>query len=65
MPHMGGPELAHALHATRPGTKVVYLSGYTDDAVFRHGLLEGETAFVQKPFALEVLARKVREVLDK
>jgi CheY-like chemotaxis protein len=65
MPQMGGPELAKLLRDARPGTKVLYLSGYTDDAVFRHGLLEGETAFVQKPFAMAVLARKVREVLDR
>ena len=65
MPQMGGPELAKLLRAARPETKVLYLSGYTDDAVFRHGLLEGETAFVQKPFAMTALARKVREVLDR
>jgi PAS domain S-box-containing protein len=65
MPQMGGPELARLLRAARPETKVLYLSGYTDDAVLRHGLLEGETAFVQKPFAMAMLARKVREVLDR
>ncbi|HEV3115441.1 MAG TPA: response regulator [Gemmataceae bacterium] len=65
MPQMGGPELANTLRAQRPSTRVMYMSGYTDDAIFRHGLLEGETAFIQKPFAMEALARKVREVLDR
>jgi two-component system cell cycle sensor histidine kinase/response regulator CckA len=65
MPQMGGPELANTLRAQRPNTRVMYMSGYTDDAIFRHGLLEGETAFIQKPFAMEALARKVREVLDR
>jgi two-component system cell cycle sensor histidine kinase/response regulator CckA len=64
MPQLGGPALAKLLHAARPDLKVLYLSGYTDDAVFRHGLLEGETAFLQKPFAVQALARKVRDVLD-
>jgi len=64
MPQLGGPELARVLRSVRPDTRVMYMSGYTDDAVFRHGLLEGETAFIQKPFAMDALARKVREVLD-
>jgi two-component system, cell cycle sensor histidine kinase and response regulator CckA len=64
MPQLGGPELARMLCSVRPETRVMYMSGYTDDAVFRHGLLDGETAFIQKPFAMDALARKVREVLD-
>ena len=48
----------------RPGIKVLYLSGYTDDAIVHHGVLGGDTPFLQKPFTIERLARKVRAVLD-
>ncbi len=44
--------------------KVLYISGYTDDSIFRHGVLEGGMAFLQKPFNLKAIAEKVREVLD-
>ncbi len=64
MPHMGGRELVQRLAALRPGLKVLFLSGYTDDAVVRHGVLEAGVAFLQKPFSPGALARKVREVLD-
>jgi PAS domain S-box-containing protein len=64
MPEMGGPELGGALRSRRPELRLLYMSGYTDDAVVRHGLLEGEVAFLQKPITPELLLRKVRETLD-
>jgi FixJ family two-component response regulator len=64
MPNMSGPQLAQRLRGIRPGLKVLYLSGYTDDAIVRHGILEGEAPFLQKPFSPDSLAQKVREVLD-
>ncbi len=63
MPGMGGRELVHKLAATRPDTKVLYLSGYTEDAILSEGSIESGTAFLQKPFTLQNLSRKVREVL--
>jgi PAS domain S-box-containing protein len=62
MPGMSGRELAKQLCASHTQTKVLYLSGYTEDAIVHHGVLEG-TPFLQKPFTLQVLSRKVREVL--
>jgi FixJ family two-component response regulator len=64
MPGMSGPELAQNVAALRPGIKVLFMSGYTDDAIVRHGLLDQEIAFLQKPFTPDSLMRKVREVLD-
>jgi PAS domain S-box-containing protein len=64
MPGASGRELAEQIARIRPGTKVLFMSGYTDDAIVRHGLLQSEIAFLQKPFSPEVLARKVRQVLD-
>ena len=64
MPGPGGRELADRILATRPGTKVLYVSGYTDDAIVRHGVLEEQVSFLQKPFSTLALACKVREVLD-
>ena len=64
MPQMSGPELAHRLRQLYPGMKVIFTSGYTDDAMVRHGLREHTMSFLQKPFAPAALARKVREVLD-
>lgn len=64
MPGMSGKELALLLNPPRPAMKVLYLSGYTDESIVQHGVLEPGAAFLQKPFTAEMLARKVREVLD-
>jgi PAS domain S-box-containing protein len=64
MPGGSGRDLARRLAETRPETKVLYVSGYTDDAIVHHGMLEPGLNFLQKPFTPAVLARKVREVLD-
>jgi CheY-like chemotaxis protein len=64
MPLMSGPELAKRLAVHRPTMKILCMSGYTDDAVIRHGAVEAGIAFIQKPFTPETLTRKVREVLD-
>lgn len=65
MPEIAGSELASRVAEVSPATKVVFMSGYTDDAVVRHGLIDQAGHFLQKPFAPDALARKVREVLDK
>ena len=64
MPGMSGRELAERLAPARPAMKVLYTSGYTDDAMVRQGVLNAGVAFLQKPFVPDSLARKVREVLD-
>jgi two-component system cell cycle sensor histidine kinase/response regulator CckA len=64
MPHMSGPALAKHLAPARPEMKVLCMSGYTDDAAVRHGVVEAEFAFLQKPITVDSLSRKVRGVLD-
>ncbi len=65
MPGLSGPKLAEQLSSTIPGLKVLFTSGYADDAILRHGLLTGTVAMLPKPFSIPVMARKVREVLEK
>ena len=64
MPGMGGRELSDALAPLRPDMRTLYMSGYTDDTVVRHGVLEKGMAFLQKPYTAESLLLKVREALD-
>ena len=64
MPEISGPELVRQIAPLRPGMNVLYISGYTDEAIVHHGIPESGAAFLQKPFLPDALARKVREVLD-
>jgi len=64
MPQMSGPELAKRLSSMRPHMKVLFMSGYTDDSIMRHGVLNADIEFLHKPFTPSAIARKVREVLD-
>jgi PAS domain S-box-containing protein len=64
LPGGSGPELAVSLRSQFPKMKILYMSGYTDDAVVRHGILDAEVAFLQKPYTPQSLLKKVRSVLD-
>jgi PAS domain S-box-containing protein len=63
MPGMGGRELSEILRTIHPELKLIYMSGYTDDTVVRHGIRDTGVMFLQKPFSMATLARKVREAL--
>ncbi len=65
MPGCSGTELAARLRPARPFTRVLFMSGYTDDAVVRHGVLASESSFIQKPLSVVELTQKVREVLEQ
>jgi DNA-binding NtrC family response regulator len=65
MPQMSGRELTDRCREIRQDFKVLYMSGYTDNAITHHGVLEEGMNYLQKPFTVDGLARKVREVLDK
>jgi CheY-like chemotaxis protein len=63
MPHMGGRELADRLAPAQPQMRVLFMSGYTDDAILHHGVLDRGTALIEKPFTTEALTNKIRETL--
>jgi YesN/AraC family two-component response regulator len=65
MPQVSGLQVAEQVAALRPGIKVLYMSGYTDDAVVRHGVLTQDMPFIQKPFSPLALCKKIREVLGE
>jgi two-component system, cell cycle sensor histidine kinase and response regulator CckA len=64
MPDMNGPELHRQLLKTHPGMKVLYMSGYTNNAIVHHGVLDDGINFIQKPFAINDLDKKIDEVLN-
>jgi PAS domain S-box-containing protein len=65
MPGMAGPDLARAVKILRPETRIIFMSGYTENSVLQHDLIDPDTNFLQKPFTPEVFAQRVREALDR
>jgi YesN/AraC family two-component response regulator len=64
MPDVNGRELASEILTQRPGLKVIFISGYTEHVMLQQGAIEKGLNFISKPFAMQSLARKLREVLD-
>jgi DNA-binding response OmpR family regulator len=64
MPGMNGRDLADRIGVMRPGLKILFMSGYSTEAVEAHGVLARGTTFLEKPFSPDVLLRKIRDVLD-
>jgi DNA-binding NtrC family response regulator len=65
LPGMSGPDLVARLRAERPGLRVLYMSGYSDDSEVRRAIADSGAAFLQKPFSPDALRRAVRDVLDR
>ena len=65
MPGLSGSELTKRIEALRPGIRIMYMSGYTDQAIVHHGILGADIVLLQKPFTLNALAHKLRDALDK
>ncbi len=65
MPHIGGRELSNSLTAKQPSLRVIYTSGYADDAVLRRGIIRAEVPFLAKPYTPSGVLRKVRDVIDQ
>ena len=64
MPGMSGKRLADLIHEKNPLQPVLFVSGYTDDVILKHGIREGEVDFLPKPVSAEALARKIRQLLE-
>ena len=65
MPEMNGKELAHRLSLLCPAMKILYISGYTADFIAHHGVLDKESNFLRKPFFINELSQKIRDILDR